>query len=784
MIFFLHPIFLLALACVGIPVLLHFLMRQKPRKIAFPAVRFLQSREKSCRQSLRLKHWLLLALRMLLIVLLVLLFARPSFMAKNLKSTRNNVENNAENNLENSAESGKVAVYSSAPTAAVFLFDTSVRMDYVAENQSSLTRAQQEAGRILMGLPAQSTASVVATHLAPLAFSPDLGEIQRQILQLETSAVARPIPEALMDALALLKTSDLAQKELFIFTDQSAASWELGGASRRQELERLLNSLPGVRITILDTGAENPVNCQLEIPTENAFQTVSGGTVEVHAEIRTPDKLTHRVGIFMLDENGTPQLRGETVTEAEKSVSSLVFQLGGLKNGSNQGFLAILDGDALTADNVRAFTIQKDPPTPILMVAEEPAERNAFFVQQALAPTQYALENRANYECSVISYAQFSRWVGGSSGTQNRLSGGNGSSTSFSSSGTSRLGTLERYHAIFFLDPPDFSASEWSRLSQYVHAGGGIALFLGPSLQNPKSYQIAEAQSFLPATPGFQARFPDGAYFTPIGGSAHPILKTFQSLNMPIPWDESPVFRAWTLTDLAPDAQRLFTWSNGTSALLACRRGSGNILLSGTPIHPTQNDSRNVWNLLPRGDSWVFLVLMNTATEFLTSSETAPENIFTQEPLAIPLRNLRESRFQLEFLPCQIPGEVEKIENSETTRQDTEAVFVPDAERHLLDIPALEKVGNYQISGSESGFRRGFSVNFPLALTDLTRTETEAIRQIFQPTEVTFLQSAEFLERHLSGVQSSGELFNWLGLLILLIFGVENWVANRFYKNV
>ncbi len=735
--------------------LLHFLMRQKPRKIAFPAVRFLQSREKSCRQSLRLKHWLLLALRMLLILLLVLLFARPSFMAKSSKPTGNR------------GEAGEIAVYSSAPTAAVFLFDTSLRMDYVAENQSSLARAQQEAGRILMGLPTQSVASVVATHLAPLAFSSDLGEIQRQILQLETSSTARPIPETLMDALALLKTSELTQKELFIFTDQSATSWELGGVARRQELERLLNSLPGVRITILDTGTENPINCQLEIPVENAFQAVSGGTVEVHAELRAPDKLAHRVGIFMLDENGTPQLRGETVTEAEKSVSPLVFQLGGLKNGSNQGFLALLDGDALVADNVRAFTIQKDPPTPILVVAEEPAERNAFFVQQALAPTQYTLENRANYACSVISYTQFSRWVGGSSGTQ-----------------ASSLGTLERYHAIFFLDPPDFSASEWSRLSQYVHGGGGIALFLGPSLQNPGSYQIAEARSFLPATPGFQARFPDGAYLTPIGGSAHPILKTFQSLDTPIPWDESPVFRAWTLTDLAPDAQRLFTWSNGTPALLACRRGSGNVLLSGTPIHPTQSNSRNVWNLLPRGDSWVFLVLMNATTEFLTSSETAPENIFTQEPLAIPLRNLRESRFQLELLPCQLPGEVKKTENSEPARQGTEAVFVPDAERHLLDIPALEKAGNYQISGSESGFRRGFSVNFPLALTDLTRTETETIRQIFQPTEVTVLRSAEFLERHLSGVQSSGELFNWLGFLILLVFGVENWVANRFYKNV
>ncbi|MCR5165007.1 MAG: BatA domain-containing protein, partial [Thermoguttaceae bacterium] len=58
--YFLHPLFLTALVCVAAPVLLHFLMRPKPKKLTFPAFRFLQSHEKSQRRSLRLKHWLLL----------------------------------------------------------------------------------------------------------------------------------------------------------------------------------------------------------------------------------------------------------------------------------------------------------------------------------------------------------------------------------------------------------------------------------------------------------------------------------------------------------------------------------------------------------------------------------------------------------------------------------------------------------------------------------------------------------------------------------------------------
>src|SRR4029077_12196074 len=74
---FLYPLMLGGLVAVGLPILLHLLMRQKPKHVMFPAFRFLQKRAKTNQRKIRLRHLILLLLRMLLIALIVLALARP-----------------------------------------------------------------------------------------------------------------------------------------------------------------------------------------------------------------------------------------------------------------------------------------------------------------------------------------------------------------------------------------------------------------------------------------------------------------------------------------------------------------------------------------------------------------------------------------------------------------------------------------------------------------------------------------------------------------------------------
>src|SRR5436190_18667939 len=75
---FLNPLFLFGLAAAAIPVLIHLFTRRKPREIRFPSLDFLAEVNQSEIRRLRLKQWLLLALRTLAVALLAMAMARPS----------------------------------------------------------------------------------------------------------------------------------------------------------------------------------------------------------------------------------------------------------------------------------------------------------------------------------------------------------------------------------------------------------------------------------------------------------------------------------------------------------------------------------------------------------------------------------------------------------------------------------------------------------------------------------------------------------------------------------
>ena len=57
---------------MGVPVLLHLLMKQRPRHQVFPALRFLHRRHVANKRQMRLRNWLLLALRLAAIGLLAM----------------------------------------------------------------------------------------------------------------------------------------------------------------------------------------------------------------------------------------------------------------------------------------------------------------------------------------------------------------------------------------------------------------------------------------------------------------------------------------------------------------------------------------------------------------------------------------------------------------------------------------------------------------------------------------------------------------------------------------
>ncbi|TVR34963.1 MAG: hypothetical protein EA390_02355 [Balneolaceae bacterium] len=74
---FLNPLFLIALLTVAVPLLIYLLNLRKPKRIRFSTLAFFESLKTTALKRIRLKRWLLLAIRMLAIIALVIAASRP-----------------------------------------------------------------------------------------------------------------------------------------------------------------------------------------------------------------------------------------------------------------------------------------------------------------------------------------------------------------------------------------------------------------------------------------------------------------------------------------------------------------------------------------------------------------------------------------------------------------------------------------------------------------------------------------------------------------------------------
>jgi hypothetical protein len=75
--YFLQPLALVLLAAALVPPLLHLFQRRRPPDVPFPAVRYLRQTEREASRTIRLRHLLLLLLRVGAVALIALAAARP-----------------------------------------------------------------------------------------------------------------------------------------------------------------------------------------------------------------------------------------------------------------------------------------------------------------------------------------------------------------------------------------------------------------------------------------------------------------------------------------------------------------------------------------------------------------------------------------------------------------------------------------------------------------------------------------------------------------------------------
>ena len=214
---FLNIYLLGGLALLGIPIVLHFWMRQKPRRLPFPAFRFLRQRSVVNRRRMRLQHLLLLALRMLVLAALCFAIAQPRLFLPR-------------------AMANWFGLSSPRPAAAVFVFDVSYRMEYRVGGLSRLDDARQRALDLLHNLPAESQVAVLDTGAdsaddeADEDWIPSTAQVRSRINGLRLRPVRAPVARQIEKAADLLakagQAGEPSSRMLYVFSDRAAASWD------------------------------------------------------------------------------------------------------------------------------------------------------------------------------------------------------------------------------------------------------------------------------------------------------------------------------------------------------------------------------------------------------------------------------------------------------------------------------------------------------------------------------------------------------------------------------
>ena len=146
---------------------------------------------------------------------------------------------------------------SEAPVAAALVFDVNPRMQYRQHNQTRLEAAQETAQWLLPQLPNESDVAVVDSRTASAAFAVDRCAARQRIERLDATTATQPLARALEASLELLRESDKARKEVYLFTDLSQATWT---SDAMRELGRRMSEWNGIGFYVIDVGATDPTD--------------------------------------------------------------------------------------------------------------------------------------------------------------------------------------------------------------------------------------------------------------------------------------------------------------------------------------------------------------------------------------------------------------------------------------------------------------------------------------------------------------------------------------------
>ena len=196
---FLNPAVLFGLLAASIPILIHLFNLRKLKKIEFSTLAFLKELQKNKIRKVKLKQWILLALRVLIILLLVFAFARPTLKGLAIGGTT-----------------------SAAKTTAVFIIDDTFSMSVIDNQGSLLNQAKAAAKSLLKNFQEGDEAALILvsqSNESEVGLSKSKVDIQKSIDAIEPSYQSGILHNSITKAVQILSQSKNFNKEFYILSD-------------------------------------------------------------------------------------------------------------------------------------------------------------------------------------------------------------------------------------------------------------------------------------------------------------------------------------------------------------------------------------------------------------------------------------------------------------------------------------------------------------------------------------------------------------------------------------
>lgn len=705
----------------ALPVILHLFMRPTPKQIIFPALRLIRERQKRSKKRLKVKNWLLLIARMLLLALMALALARPSIMAEKMIGDKE------------------------VPTAIGLVFDTSLSMAYTQQDKTRLDEAKEQAYDVLKKTPSSSVVYVVdsAEPTLPAPLSPDAA--RKRIEALSLRAANRTLNAAVGQVYTALADADKPRHEVYVLTDLARSAWDVDRPA--EGLDKAEKVKSGVKTYILRLTPENVRDVSVVEAKPASDAVTEGEPVEIHAKFRSVGPAATRVAELWIDGEPRDKKSIEIAADGELEVRFSVPKINA-STPIHQGEVRLTGtSDPLVFDDIRYFTFSVKPAVNVMIVSD--LEIDGEFISKAVDPTS-PIPGQSTVRPFQAEWVSTSKFLD--------------KSTNLS----------KRFRVVYLNNVRSLNDAEWQRLSGFVQDGGGLVIGLGGRC-NPESYQSATAVQLLPATVEKQVGDPKKpTNFGLIADFTHPLFNRFaRELNDAL--TPVPVYKYWAVTP-HEGSRTLLDYADKSPALLErVFKGarSGRVLLWTTPLsrmpEVAANSTSASWNELPILN-WSGWYLMRQSATYLAG--TAEENLTFDagRDVLLPLDPTRRVKAYVVQDPAKKTSDLLKP----PANSDSLVVVSPQQ----LGNWTVKGQGN---AGNEETF--GFSINPPEAESQFVPLDKKNLDSLFGGDKKYTLIRNPSDREIIVGIEHIGqELFPWIMALILLIVCLEGVLANRFYR--